>query len=292
MRMTGRWVRRGSTVVVFGIDDGKRSGLKRAPFAGPGAFEVAPVSYTATSRPTLRRGATGSAVVDLQTRLRANGYDVGALDGIFGARTEAAVRSLQQSRGLIPDGIVGSQTWSALDASGRVPAGSPPPASQPPVLAPPSSGSLDPAIESLNLAEPARSAAYFLKSRHPWVVFTSGRRDAARQASAMAGNVVKDRRWIARTYSSNPVSMAAQAWVDAHPEARTQQAIADGLLGVFKQFSPRDLGRLSYHLSGLAFDVKPVPSQEGPFWKTVLGLPGLREHFSKEGDLIIWHVGF
>jgi hypothetical protein len=194
---------------------------------------------------------------------------------------------------LIPDGIVGTQTWSALAVPGRARSGSPPASSPSPSPSrSPRSGGLDPAIEALNLAEPARSAAYVIKSRHPWVVFTSGRRDAARQASAMAGNVVKDRRWIARTYASNPVSAAAQAWVDAHPEARTQQAIADGLLNVFKQFSPRDLGRLSYHLSGLAFDVKPMPAQEGPFWKTVLGLPGLREHFSKEGDLIIWHVGF
>ena len=108
----------------------------------------------------------------------------------------------------------------------------------------------------------------------------------------MAGNVVKNRRWIAQTYAANPVSAAAQAWVDAHPEARTQQAIADGLLKVFKTFSPRDLGRLSHHLSGLAFDVRPVPAQASAFWNTVLSLPGLRQHFDTEGGLTIWHVGF
>lgn len=61
---------------------------------------------------------------------------------------------------------------------------------------------------------------------------------------------------------------------------------------MFKQFSPRDLGRLSYHLSGLAFDVKPEPSQAAAFWATVRSLPGLKEHFDKEGGLTIWHVGF
>ena len=107
----------------------------------------------------------------------------------------------------------------------------------------------------------------------------------------MAGNVVKNRRWIAQTYAANPVSAAAQAWVDAHPEARTPQAIANGLLKVFKTFSPRDLGRLSHHLSGLAFDVRPVPAQASAFWNTVLSLPFLRQHFDTEGGLTIWHVG-
>src|SRR4029079_18410145 len=120
----------------------------------------------------------------------------------------------------------------------------------------------DPAIEALGLAEPARSGAYLLKSKVPWVRFTSGRRDPARQAWAMAGNVVKDRKWIERTYATNSVSTAAQQWVNAHPEARSQQAISDGLLSVFRRFSDRDLGRLSYHLSGLPFDVQPVAAQE------------------------------
>jgi hypothetical protein len=135
-------------------------------------------------------------------------------------------------------------------------------------------------------------AAYVIKGKHPWAVFTSGRRDPARQASAMAGNVVRNRRWIAQTYAANPVSAAAQAWVDDHPEARTQQAIADGLLSVFKQFSRSELGRLSYHLSGLAFDIQPVPAQESAVSTTIRSLPGLREFLTKEGGLTIWHVGF
>ena len=108
----------------------------------------------------------------------------------------------------------------------------------------------------------------------------------------MAGNVVRNRRWIAQTYATNPVSAAAQSWVDAHPDARTQQAVADGLLSVFRTFSPRDLGRLSHHLSGLAFDVKPEPSQAAAFWSTVRSLPGVRQYFDTEGGLKIWHVGF
>ena len=61
---------------------------------------------------------------------------------------------------------------------------------------------------------------------------------------------------------------------------------------MFNTFSPRDLCRLSHHLSGLAFDVRPEPSQATAFWNTAQSLPGLKQYFDKEGGLTIWHVGF
>lgn len=60
-------------------------------------------------RPTLRRGATGTLVEEIQAKLGVVGPDV------FGPKTEAAVRTFQRSRGLVPDGIVGPKTWIALD---------------------------------------------------------------------------------------------------------------------------------------------------------------------------------
>lgn len=63
-----------------------------------------------TGRPTLRRGATGELVRQVQTKVGA------AVDGDFGPRTEAAVRAFQRAHGLVPDGIVGPKTWAALDA--------------------------------------------------------------------------------------------------------------------------------------------------------------------------------
>ena len=71
-------------------------------------------------RPTLRRGATGSAVARLQTRLIAAEVLIGTPHGqplpeIFGPRTEAAVRRFQRLNDLVPDGIVGPKTWAVLE---------------------------------------------------------------------------------------------------------------------------------------------------------------------------------
>ena len=49
-----------------------------------------------------------------QDDLNTLGYTTGGLDGIFGGRTEEAVRNYQRSRGLGVDGIVGCTTWRSL----------------------------------------------------------------------------------------------------------------------------------------------------------------------------------
>jgi hypothetical protein len=108
----------------------------------------------------------------------------------------------------------------------------------------------------------------------------------------MAGNVVKNRRWIAETYVASPIIAAAQKWVDSHPEARTQLAIADGLLGVFQSFPASEIGRISRHLVGLAFDIQPVTSRLPEIEPTIRSLPGLTKFLTKEGGLTIWHVQF
>ncbi len=68
----------------------------------------------------LRRGSTGPYVVVIQTSLNriAQNYPaipkIPVVDGIFGSRTEAAVRAFQQIFGLNADGIVGKATWYEL----------------------------------------------------------------------------------------------------------------------------------------------------------------------------------
>lgn len=63
---------------------------------------------------TLRRGSRGDDVKKLQETLNAMGYDCGTADGIFGAKTEIAVRSFQQANGIAADGIAGKNTLALL----------------------------------------------------------------------------------------------------------------------------------------------------------------------------------
>ncbi len=67
---------------------------------------------------TIRKGSTGEVVTALQTRLIALGYALDA-DGIFGQKTENAVKMFQASRGLTADGICGPNTWAALGTDGN-----------------------------------------------------------------------------------------------------------------------------------------------------------------------------
>ena len=48
---------------------------------------------------------------------RRAGYDL-AVDGIFGTMTRCSVKGFQSERGLQVDGIVGKQTWAALEGGG------------------------------------------------------------------------------------------------------------------------------------------------------------------------------
>jgi len=82
----------------------------------------APIQGITTSYPgtLLRRGTTGPSVVTIQTELNRISQNYPAIpkipvvDGIFGSRTEAAVRKFQEVFNLTPDGIVGPATWYAL----------------------------------------------------------------------------------------------------------------------------------------------------------------------------------
>lgn len=69
------------------------------------------------AKPTLREGNRGEEVKWLQESLNRLGYDAGAVDGIFGARTKAAVLAFQRDKALVQDGIVGPLTRSALMAA-------------------------------------------------------------------------------------------------------------------------------------------------------------------------------
>ena len=80
-------------------------------------FAVNMLTITLASRihaDLYKRGASGATVTEIQTRLKAWGYYDGAVDGVYGSRTEAAVRWFQRQNGLSADGQAGPQTLAAL----------------------------------------------------------------------------------------------------------------------------------------------------------------------------------
>lgn len=85
-----------------------------APTPTPAAEAATANPTPSVDLPVLRLGMRGSAVARLQERLRATGFFNGAIDGIFGAQTEMAVKAAQRSFRLDPDGVVGPATWAAL----------------------------------------------------------------------------------------------------------------------------------------------------------------------------------
>lgn len=80
--------------------------------SGGGSGRTAAV--VAPDMPMLYRGCTGDAVKTLQDKLNTLGYNSGNVDGIFGAKTYAAVTAFQKANGLGVDGIVGKLTWAKL----------------------------------------------------------------------------------------------------------------------------------------------------------------------------------
>jgi hypothetical protein len=83
---------------------------KVAAIIGGSVPPPAPIpAVDGANRATLRRGATGALVQQVQTKL-----NVVPANGNFGPTTEAAVRQFQRTAGLVPDGIVGPQTWASL----------------------------------------------------------------------------------------------------------------------------------------------------------------------------------
>lgn len=59
----------------------------------------------------------GDDVRELQTKLNQLGYNCGAADGYFGNNTDSAVRRFQSAKGLDVDGIVGPNTWGAINSA-------------------------------------------------------------------------------------------------------------------------------------------------------------------------------
>ena len=144
-------------------------------------------------------------------------------------------------------------------------------------------------IEEMDLTPIAENAARILFAKHPTLEFTSGRRSKFQQAHAMANNVVKNRKWIGQTYLAGA---KLQRWVDTHPQAKTVDAITAGLAEVIQGMADEECNKISRHLTGRAFDVRPVTVNAAKIKADIRALPGLHKFLDKEGGLIRWHAQF
>ena len=75
------------------------------------------VQEQSASAESYKRGSSGSVVTQIQTKLSQWGYYHYDVDGVYGSRTESAVKAFQRSNGLTADGIAGNQTLAAMGIS-------------------------------------------------------------------------------------------------------------------------------------------------------------------------------
>ncbi|MBR4435072.1 MAG: spore cortex-lytic enzyme [Clostridia bacterium] len=78
---------------------------------------VSCILFSAADAETLRRGSRGELVKKVQTRLKKWGFYNGEVDGVYGQKTESAVKAFQRRNGLTADGIVGKKTAAAMGIS-------------------------------------------------------------------------------------------------------------------------------------------------------------------------------
>ena len=73
---------------------------------------------TTAGYPTLRRGSRGCYVMILQDALSTLGYQTGnRIDGIFGSRTEEALKGYQRRTSLRVDGVCGCNSWKKISTA-------------------------------------------------------------------------------------------------------------------------------------------------------------------------------
>ncbi|MBQ9857805.1 MAG: spore cortex-lytic enzyme [Oscillospiraceae bacterium] len=75
------------------------------------------IFFVQEAQAAYKRGSYGSTVRQIQEKLSNWGYYSGSIDGVYGSRTEEAVKKFQRKNGLTADGIAGSATLAALGIS-------------------------------------------------------------------------------------------------------------------------------------------------------------------------------
>ena len=111
----------------------KKNGLTQDGVAGPSTLKKLNSSSAVAASTTvkeetkdddeaLKKGAKGTAVKELQQRLKELGYYNYGIDSSYGDRTVEAVKAFQKKNGLTQDGVAGASTLKKLNSSSAVPA--------------------------------------------------------------------------------------------------------------------------------------------------------------------------
>lgn len=79
-----------------------------------GAFAIVNNTKSQEEQQTVTCALSSSKIKEIQTKLKNWGYYTGAVDGISGPKTVAAIKLFQKRNGLVADGIVGSKTAAAM----------------------------------------------------------------------------------------------------------------------------------------------------------------------------------
>ncbi|MEU9885568.1 L,D-transpeptidase family protein [Sphaerisporangium sp. NPDC051011] len=127
-RLAAAAVMTAGAVLVSGLVSGHAAGIHRSGQAGGAgatsaavAIHTTPVSARTAVTPfvaphvSLKIGAKGAAVKQLQTRLLELGYAPGKIDSRYGGTTQTAVWAFQKVQGLSPTSTVSARTWRALE---------------------------------------------------------------------------------------------------------------------------------------------------------------------------------
>lgn len=89
--------------------------------AGPATlaklFSANSTASSSTSSVSTISSAVTSSIRSVQTRLKSLGYYTGAVDGIKGSGTTAAIKNFQAANGLTADGVVGPMTLAKLNSA-------------------------------------------------------------------------------------------------------------------------------------------------------------------------------
>jgi hypothetical protein len=141
-------------------------------------------------------------------------------------------------------------------------------------------------IMDMNLQPDVADKARELEMLAANVVFTSGLRTVAQQASAMATNETQSPGYVQETYAESDAKEAILAWLSANPGADLP-TMTQGFEDVLNGLTPDQQIKISRHLTGRAFDIQPNSATEDQVNSLQPQL-----FLTSEGGLSRWHVQF